>query len=298
MKPVILFTIILIAICSCKKGGSNSPVPPAKDTSYLCKTEIDYTYDQTGKKLPDSNITKWAYDSKSRVVLRSDNLYNGNQIDTSISSYGSGLTTYDRVSYYNGTLSSRTHEVDFYNSQGLVDSIVESGINVFIVNGKPIANNVASNGITLYYFDAAGNDTLDLIYGVMNNIRSLGGITRKTYLNNSLSTLTSYTASGIKTFFNQWDAGNMTTFTQFDPVDGTQVFSQNFTYTNFPSGGFYAFSGNKNLPATVVQTSTLPTGNSFSETFTYAFDDANRVSTVTNQYSTSQNNQVEVYTYY
>ncbi|HWK05867.1 MAG TPA: hypothetical protein VNS58_19635 [Puia sp.] len=298
LKQFILLAAILIAISSCKKGSDASPTPPAKDTSYLRKTVNIYSFDLSGKKLADSSVFKWVYDSKGRVVLYTTNNNNGGDIDTTITSYGTNQITYDVVVYIQGAFSSRSHGVYFYNSQGLVDSTIDTGTNVNINNGVSSTVTYANTGVVVYYFDANGHDTLDVSYTITNNIKSLNSITRNTYTNNTLSTVDSYTANGIRKYSAQWSAGNITTDSEFDFTDGTLWFTHNYTYSSILSGGFYGYVDTKNLLATFQEISAGFPVNSYSETLTYTFDDANRVSSATRKYSNGRGDQQEIYTYY
>ena len=297
-KQLILLAVILITISSCKKGSSAPPTPPAMDTSYLRKTEITYTYDVAGKKLADSSITKWAYDSKGRPVLYVSNYSNGINIDTTSNTYGSNQVTYDGVVYSSGTLFSHSHKVSFYNSKGLVDSSISTGTSFDIINGIPSPTNYASTDITVYYFDVSGNDTLDVMYTITNGTKALSGMTRKTYINNTLSTLDSYSGNGIKYYSVQWAAGNITTDAEYNYLDGTPIFTHNYTYSSVLSGGFYGYTGTKNLLATFEEINVGFPVNNYSETLSYSFDSVNRVSSVTRKYSNGHGDQQEIYTYY
>ena len=304
LKQILLLSTVLVIISSCKKGSDGTPAPPtpptppAKDTSYLRKTEINYYYDATGKKLPDSSITKWTYDSKGRAVLVITNNTFPIEVDSSLYSYGTGQTTNDYISYAQGTLLSRERLVEFYNSKGLVDSSIQSGTSVNPNYGNPIVTNIASTGITAYYYDANGNDTLDIAYGLVNNVKTIGRVTRNSFINNTLTATAEYTPSGIKIYSSQWSAGNITSDSEFYFSDGTLQLSHNYTYSGVLSGGLYGYVGNKNLLATFASADPNFAANNYSETVSYTFDDANRVSTITYVYSNGQGNSQELYTYY
>lgn len=298
MKPVILFVIILIAICSCKKSGSGTPPsPPAKDTSYLRKTEIVYRYDLSGNKTADSSITKWTYDSKGRVVFECDKSYNGSNVDTFNTSYGSGQITIDEVYYNNGVMSAKTHHEDYFNSQGWLDSTAYNSTSFGVNNGNPVVFNNSSTTVVTYFIDTYGNDTLDISYSYLNNIKTVSGITRKTYLNNVLSSSVSYSPGWVKYQAFQWQAGSLMNETEYNP-DGSVQATSNYTYTNIPAGGFYGYTGGKYLQATTSNTGFYAPGANISETYTYTFDSVNRVSSMLQKFSSTYGNVLSVYTYY
>jgi hypothetical protein len=298
MKPVILLVAILIAISSCNKGGSGTPpAPPAKDTSYLRKTEIVYRYDLSGNKLPDSSITKWAYDSKGRVVFECDKAYNGSNTDTFNTSYGSGLITTDVVYYSNGVLQGKTHQENYLNSQGWSDSTVFNSTSFVVNNGNPVVFNNSNIIVSAYFPDSNGNDTLDMYYSYVNNIKTVSSITRKIYLNNVLDSSVSYLPGWVKTQSFQWNAGSLMNETDYNP-DGSVKATDNYTYTNILSGGFYGYTGGKYLQATTSDTGIYAPGGSISETYTYTFDSANRVSSMLQKFSGTYGNIQSVYMYY
>jgi hypothetical protein len=298
MKPIILLVAILIALSSCKKGVSGtSPTPPAKDTSYLRKTEIVYSYDLSGNKLPDSTITKWAYDLKGRVIFQCDNYNKGSETDTFNTSYGSGQITYDGVDYRNGVLSSKTHRVDYYNSNGLSDSSVISSSSFTVNNGNPIVFNNTITSVVAYFFDSYGNDTLDIYSSITNNVKSVTSISRKTYVNNVLSSSVSYTPGWVKVQSSQWDAGSLISEIEYNS-DGSVEATYNYSYTNTPAGGFYGYTGGKDLEATELETGIFAPGGNLTETFSYSFDSFNRVNSMLQKFSTAYGNIQSFYTYY
>jgi hypothetical protein len=299
IKQAALFAAIVLTAFSCSKNKPATPTPPVKDTAYLRKTLTVYSYDLSGMKTADSSIEKWTYDSKGRPTLDVRLSYDGGYIDSSTFTYTSSQTTTDAVIHSNGFLISQSHSVLFLDARGRADSITEIGTNYNSNNG--VITPSSYNTVSVYYKDANGNDTLDVAYNLSTGGRMKGGIVRKTYDNNMLSTVEEIAASGIKTYAAQWTDGNIMSDTEWSFTDGTQFLSHIYTYTTVLSGGFYGYNDTKNLMATFTSNDVLFPSNSYTGTNTYTFDDANRVSTMTQTYSntsTGSAKTLSIYTYY
>jgi hypothetical protein len=299
IKQSILLAAIALTVFSCSKSNSTTPTPPAKDTAYLRKTLTIYPYDLSGTKTADSSIEKWTYDSKGRPTMDVRLSYNGDHIDSSKFTYTSSQTITDAVVRSNGTLLSQSHSVHFLDTREFAESTTVAGTNYNIYNGVGIPSPYSE--VTVFYKDANGNDTLDVDYNLSTGGRLRGNIVRKTYSNNILSTVEEITASGIKFYSAQWTDGNIMSDTEYDFTDGTQFLSHIYTYSNELSGGLYGYNDTKNLMATFTSNNALAPSNSYTGTNTYTFDDANRVSTMTQTYSYTtpgSSKSLSIYTYY
>jgi hypothetical protein len=297
IKLSILLTVTAIGFFSCQKTGSSiTPTHPVVDTTYLRKTEIMYGYDASGNKSTDSTIWKWAYDDQRRPTSVIGKFNNGRYIDSSITTYSPGHSTMNLWIFNEGIISSIQQADNFYNAEGSLDSVRSTFISINPNNGSP--DTTRTNGVWVYYNDANGLDTMDVFYDLSSGGRAKGSTVVKIYVNNNLSKQLNFSPTGIRTYLSSWTGGNVILDTVWNYNDGSLAFIHSYDYSSVLSGGFYGYTGTKNLETQATQINVSSPGSNYTTTETYTFDDVNRVSTQKEVVSNMPGYTLIVYTYY
>ena len=91
-------------------------------------------------------------------------------------------------------------------------------------------------------------------------------------------------------------------FPQADTIwnfkDGSLLITHSFNYSSVLSGGFYGYTGTKNLISQVTQADPTFASSNYTYTDTYTFDTPNRVSTQKEGLSNQPGYHLDVFTFY
>ena len=292
--PAILVCSLLIAAISCKKGD-NSPgqTNPQTDTAYLFKTDLTYSYDSTGSHIQDSSVFNWTYDAQNRISTYTSEYTDGTKYSETYS-YTANQKIVNEVVYWKSTLLAQSKIVYYLNTNGRTDSSTSTGISNNILNG--ITSSTTYSDITYYHYDANGNNVADSTY---DNTHTLSSFGRRTYSNNSLISGASFQGNGMEKSTSTFLNGNVVADTTFDISSGMVFITRSYTYLPTLSGGFYTYTGTTNLLATFTQTFAQGGGMGITfSTYTYTFDKANRVSTVSQTSAAGKLIQKDIFIYY
>lgn len=297
MKFRFLIPVILIALfAGCSKTGTESnPAPPhtdtttevPPDTSTLLKTSRIYNFDAAGTTITDSSLYQWSYDNQRRILQQS---FQGSGYDATFNyTYLSDRYTNSSVANLNGSLVLKNDVTYFQHTAGKTDSILSSA------TGYGVQAGYVSKVITYFYYNQAGQDSLESSYDITNGVPVLFTTVNKYYTGNNLDSASLRDGQGNLNSTTHYSGGNPVSSTSF--TNNIPVSTLSSTYLDISSGGLFVMLGTSKLRDTYTST-TLPATITFMETNSYEFDSANRVVLVTRDHHGYGNNQKEVYTWY
>lgn len=292
-----VLVIIVLIFSACKKTGIESaPVPPVTDTakpvipmdtSTLLKTSRTYIFDAGDSTIIDSSVYQWTYDNQRRIVQQS---FEGLGISALFNyTYLGDRFTINSITYNNGSLVLKSDVTYFQHVSGKTDSILSSSTGYGVQAGS------LSNVITYYYYNLAGQDSLekafDITHGTPVSFYSLN----RYYTGNNLDSSIYRDGQGNLNSISWFTGGNPTASSVF--ANNIQTGAITFTYLDISSGGLFMESGTSRLQSTSTSV-TIPATTTLLVTNIYEFDSANRVISTTYDHHGTSPVQKEVYTWY
>jgi len=278
-KSLLLISIIIVSLNSCKKNSSGSNNSSNPTISYKVKSFTLSSTDTTGNSFTTYNLT---YDNKNRIISIINDLLPTTKTYFTYNSNGS--YSMDCFNSYLSTSTKYYHEDIFVNSNALVDSTYT------IDDGGPSPDTISEK----YFYNQYGLSTKNE-YWITNTIPILGETVSYNINTNGLLLSSSGPQSGNETYDYYYNSINY--FPAIEPVyltNGPNAVPELFSG---PTGLFY----NKMKPLI----KSINDGYGTIENYTYTFDSNNRISTLT--YNWSYNTSVytgiitttgtDVYTY-
>ncbi|HSZ32513.1 MAG TPA: hypothetical protein VK772_04335 [Puia sp.] len=283
-----IFSCIIFIACSKSNTKTDSTQKIIEsDSSTLVKTAINYNLQADGISAVDSSLYKYTYDDQRRIV---EQTFAGlDFLDTLNYSFLSDRYTMNSSAYLNGQLVSKTNEIYYQQIPGRTDSILS------VTTGYGVQAGQNNKSLARLYYDQNNQDTLENNYSFTTGVAVFNSSVNKYYTGSNLDSVTGRDIQGNLTYKDYYLNGNQTSALFYDNNVQTGVLT--FTYSNIPSGGIYYFVGSSNL-LTGFTSFTIPSNTTITQSVTYQFDAANRVSVILRDNHGTSPNQKEVFTYY
>jgi antitoxin component YwqK of YwqJK toxin-antitoxin module len=284
------FIVICVIFIACSKSNIKTDSVQLKvesDSSTLVKTSIIYNLGADGVSILDTSLYQYTYDDQRRIVEQT--FAGSGFLDTLNYSFLSDRYTMNLSAYLNGQLVSKTNDIYYQSVQGRTDSILS------VTTGYGVQAGQNSKSLAYLYYNLNNEDSLENDYGLTNGVEIFYSSINKYYTGSNLDSIVGRDTQGNLTYKNYYLNGNQTSEFSYDNNVPTGLLTS--IYSNIPSGGLYYFVGSSNL-LTGFTSFTIPSSTTITESVTYQFDAANRVSVILRDNHGTSPNQKEVFTYY